>query len=36
LHLCGYDDKTPRDADRMRERERHYLANLGLPDIGGD
>src|SRR5262245_19742651 len=31
LHLCGHDD---RDDDReMRERERHYLKKLGLPDI---
>ena len=33
LHLCGYDDKTPKDARAMRERERHYLALLGFPDI---
>src|SRR5438128_9843941 len=33
LHLCGYDDKTPKDAREMRGRERHYLAALGLPDI---
>lgn len=33
LHLCGYDDKAPGDARRMRERERHYLQLLGLPDI---
>jgi probable rRNA maturation factor len=33
LHLCGYDDKTEAGATEMRERERHYLSKLGLPDI---
>ncbi len=33
LHLCGYDDHEPADAARMRQRERHYLQLLGLPDI---
>ena len=33
LHLCGYDDKSPSDAQKMRERERHYLCLFGLPDI---
>lgn len=33
LHLCGYDDKTPAAAGEMRERERHYLRLLNLPDI---
>ncbi len=33
LHLCGHDDKTERTAAAMRERERHYLQALGLPDI---
>jgi probable rRNA maturation factor len=33
LHLCGHDDKTDKRAARMRERERHYLHELGLPDI---
>src|SRR4051794_10603219 len=33
LHLCGHDDHDPADARAMRERERHYLAALGLPDI---
>ena len=33
LHLCGYDDATKADAAAMRERERHYLRRLGLPDI---
>lgn len=33
LHLCGYDDKSPADEKAMRERERHYLTQLGLPAI---
>jgi probable rRNA maturation factor len=33
LHLCGYDDKTAAGAAEMRQRERHYLRELGLPDI---
>ncbi len=33
LHLCGYDDKTDSAAKEMRNRERHYLQLLGLPDI---
>jgi probable rRNA maturation factor len=33
LHLCGHDDHDPAAADRMRQRERHYLARLGLPNI---
>jgi probable rRNA maturation factor len=33
LHLCGYDDHEPADAAAMRQRERHYLRQLGLPDI---
>lgn len=33
LHLCGYDDKSPTASRAMRERERHYLRELGLPDI---
>ena len=36
LHLCGYDDKSDDRAKQMRERERHYLATLGLPDIAGE
>src|SRR5438067_2668883 len=35
LHLCGYDDKTPADETAMRERERYYLVQLGLPAISG-
>src|SRR5438132_12903373 len=33
LHLCGYDDKTEAGATEMRQREKHYLQQLGLPDI---
>jgi probable rRNA maturation factor len=33
LHLCGYDDATADGASEMRQRERHYLGRLGLPDI---
>jgi probable rRNA maturation factor len=33
LHLCGHDDKSDTTAQEMRQRERHYLAALGLPDI---
>jgi len=33
LHLCGFDDKTDEGAARMRQRERHYLNVVGLPDI---
>jgi probable rRNA maturation factor len=33
LHLCGYDDRATEGARAMRERERHYLGVLGLPDI---
>lgn len=36
LHLCGYDDGSDAGAKEMRERERHYLAELGLPDIAGE
>lgn len=36
LHLCGHDDKTPRAAAAMRAKERHYLRQLGLPDIAPD
>ncbi len=36
LHLCGYDDKSPKAKKEMRERERHYLAHLGLPAIADD
>ena len=33
LHLCGYDDHEEAGAAAMRARERHYLGQLGLPDI---
>jgi probable rRNA maturation factor len=33
LHLCGYDDHDDADRAAMRERERHYLALLSLPNI---
>jgi probable rRNA maturation factor len=33
LHLCGYGDETNAAAKEMRELERHYLRELGLPDI---
>jgi len=36
LHLCGYDDHKAADVARMRERERHYLRELGLPAIAAD
>jgi probable rRNA maturation factor len=36
LHLCGHDDTTAEAAAAMRERERHYLRQLGLPDIAPD
>jgi len=32
LHLCGFDDKSAKDCEEMRRRERHYLAVLRLPD----
>jgi probable rRNA maturation factor len=33
LHLCGFDDYEDDERRAMRERERHYLRLLGLPDI---
>jgi probable rRNA maturation factor len=33
LHLCGFDDRTSRDAAAMRRKEREYLRKLNLPDI---
>lgn len=35
LHLCGFDDKSAGAEKAMRARERHYLTQLGLPDISG-
>ena len=28
LHLCGYKDKKTEEAEKMRERENHYLKRL--------
>jgi probable rRNA maturation factor len=36
LHLCGYDDRTDRDAKTMRAKECEYLRALGMPDIAGE
>ena len=36
LHLCGYDDRTKRDASEMRKKERAYLKQLNLPDIADE
>jgi len=33
LHLCGYNDRSRRDASAMRNKEREYLRQLDLPDI---
>jgi len=33
LHLCGHDDHDAQAAAAMRQREKHYLSQLGLPDI---
>jgi probable rRNA maturation factor len=33
LHLCGHDDHDDHAAGLMRQSERHYLAQMGLPDI---
>src|SRR5437870_1654667 len=33
LHLCGYDDKSAGPEKEMRERERFYLRQAGLPDL---
>ena len=30
LHLCGYDDRTPRQAARMHRREAELLGKLGI------
>jgi probable rRNA maturation factor len=35
LHLCGYTDTDDAGAAEMRNKEREYLAKLGLPDIAG-
>ncbi len=36
LHLCGYDDQTPKEIAEMRRAEEHYLGELGLPNISGE
>jgi probable rRNA maturation factor len=33
LHLCGHDDSDDEARAEMRGRERHYLQQLGYPDI---
>ena len=33
LHLCGYDDIEDEDRTDIRCLERHYLKQLGYPDI---
>ncbi len=30
MHLCGYKDKSEVEAEKMRERENHYLQKLTL------
>ena len=30
LHLCGFDDTTPKQQATMQEKEREYLATLGI------
>jgi probable rRNA maturation factor len=30
LHLCGFDDRAPRDRREMRRREAHYLKQAGV------
>lgn len=30
LHLCGYDDQTPADQARMRDREKSHLKKCGF------
>jgi probable rRNA maturation factor len=34
LHLCGYDDQTPRDRRVMRGREQAILNELGISSAG--
>jgi probable rRNA maturation factor len=33
LHLCGHNDNDAQAAAGMRQRERHYLKQLGFPNI---
>lgn len=30
LHLCGFDDLSEKDRQEMKQRERHYLKELGI------
>ena len=32
LHLCGYDDHTDEDSDRMRTAEKAVMGTLGYPE----
>lgn len=34
LHLAGYDDHEEQDQQAMRERERHYLKQIGIVYAG--
>jgi probable rRNA maturation factor len=36
LHLCGYEDSSPKAAAEMRRKERAYLKQLSLPDIADE
>lgn len=36
LHLCGFDDRTTKEAAAMRRKEREYLKLLNLPDIADE
>lgn len=35
LHLCGYDDRTEKERDTMKEREDFYLLQYANPDRTG-
>ena len=34
LHLAGYDDKSPEQCQRMREREQYYMQRRDLWGLG--
>jgi probable rRNA maturation factor len=36
LHLCGYDDRNPKDTREMRKKEAYYLKQLKLPAISDE
>jgi probable rRNA maturation factor len=36
LHLLGYDDRNGEGRAKMRAKEKHYLRELGYPDIAPD